>query len=98
VYEVAWLLQPALFLHFALTFPERRGYVAGIPARCAVVYAGLALLGVQVLALRFLQASERLRWNLDRMHWGYSTLLFVAAAAVLVDSYQRAGTPSFGSS
>ena len=25
--EGAWLLQPALFLHFALTFPERRGFV-----------------------------------------------------------------------
>jgi len=26
--EIAWLLQPALFLHFVLTFPERRGFVA----------------------------------------------------------------------
>ena len=25
--EVAWLLQPALFLHFVLTFPERRPFV-----------------------------------------------------------------------
>src|ERR1700682_6287691 len=25
--EIAWLLQPALFLHFVLTFPERRGVV-----------------------------------------------------------------------
>ncbi len=53
---------------------------------------GLALLGIQLLALRFLQASELRRWNLDRLHW-WSTWLFVAAAAVLVDSYQRASTP-----
>src|SRR5260370_13119393 len=25
--EVAWLLQPAVFLHFVLTFPERRQFV-----------------------------------------------------------------------
>jgi len=92
--EVAWLLQPALFLHFALTFPERRGLVARNRRVVALLYVpGLILLGIHVLSLRFLQASERLRWNLDRLHWGYSTLLFVAAAAVLVDSYQRASTP-----
>ena len=92
--ELAWLLQPALFLHFALTFPERRGFVARNRWAVALLYLpGLMLLGVHGLALRYLQASERLRWNLDRLHWGYSTLLFVAAAAVLVDSYRRATTP-----
>ncbi len=92
--EVAWLLQPALFLHFVLTFPERRGFVARNPRSVALLYVpGLVLLGIQVLALRFLQASQRLVWKLDSLHWGYSTLLFVAAAAVLVDSYRRANTP-----
>ncbi|MBI3475054.1 MAG: GAF domain-containing protein [Acidobacteria bacterium] len=92
--EVAWLLQPALFLHFALTFPERRGFVGRYPWSVRLLYfPGLILLGIQLLSLRYLQASERLRWHLDQMHWGYSTLLFVAAAAVLVDSYQRATTP-----
>jgi len=37
--EVAWLLQPALFLHFVLTFPERRAFVGrhrwSIPANFA---------------------------------------------------------------
>ena len=91
--EVAWLLQAALFLHFALTFPERRGFVARNPRSVALLYLpGLALLGVQVFAIRFLRDSEQLKWNLDRLHWGYSTLLFMAAAAVLVDSYQRASS------
>ena len=31
--EVAWLLQPALFLHFVLTFPERRRLSASIAGR-----------------------------------------------------------------
>ena len=92
--EIAWLLQPALFLHFALTFPERRGFVGRNPWSVRLLYLpGVILLGIQLLSLRYLQASERLRWHLDQMHWGYSTLLFVAAAAVLVDSYQRATTP-----
>ncbi|MFY9560367.1 MAG: ATP-binding protein [Terriglobales bacterium] len=92
--EVAWLLQGALFLHFVLTFPERRGFVTRNGWAFPLLYLpGAALLGIQVLAIRYFQASERLKWNLDRFHWGYSTLLFVAAAAVLVDSYQRATTP-----
>jgi two-component system, NtrC family, sensor kinase len=91
---VAWLLQPALFLHFVLTFPEKRGFIRkhrwGIPA---VYFPGLLLLGVQILALQYLQASENLRWNLDRVQMGYLALFFVAAAAVLVHSYRKAGTP-----
>src|SRR5262249_19271970 len=48
---------------------------------------------VHIFALRFVQASERLNWNLNRLHWGYTTLLFALAAGVLVDSYRRATTP-----
>ncbi|MBI3645608.1 MAG: GAF domain-containing protein [Acidobacteriales bacterium] len=92
--EVAWLLQAAMFLHFVLTFPERRGFVARNRWAIPLLYLpGAMLLGIQVLAIRYFQASERLRWNLDRLHWGYSTLLFVAAAFVLVHSYQRASSP-----
>jgi len=92
--EVAWLLQPALFLHFVLTFPERRTFVSKHPWSLPVLYLpGLCLLGVHILALERLKASERLRWNLDRLHWAYATLLFVAAASVLWSSYRRASTP-----
>ncbi len=91
---VAWLLQPALFLHFVLTFPEKRGFVRKHRWAVPVVYTpGLLLLGIHILALRFLKASESLRWNLDRVEWAYLTLLFVAAAGVLVHSYRRASTP-----
>jgi PAS domain S-box-containing protein len=92
--EVAWLLQAAMFLHFVLVFPERRGFVARNRWAIPLLYLpGAMLLGIQVLAIRYFQASERLRWNLDRLHWGYSTLFFVAAAFVLVHSYQRASSP-----
>jgi two-component system, NtrC family, sensor kinase len=92
--EVAWLLQPALFLHFVLTFPEKRGVVRKHSWIIPAVYVpGLVLLGIDVLALRFLKASGRLNWNLNRLQMGYLVLLFVAAAAVLVHSYRKASTP-----
>lgn len=90
----AWLLQPALFLHFVLTFPERRGFVRrhrwAIPA---IYIPGILLLGIHIFSLTLLQASERLRWNLDRLQMGYLALFFIVAAGVLGYSYRRATTP-----
>jgi two-component system, NtrC family, sensor kinase len=90
----AWLLQPALFLHFVLTFPEKRNFVRKhrwiIPA---IYVPGLLLLGIHIAALRLLKATERLRWDLDRLQMGYLALFFVVAAAVLWYSYRRASTP-----
>lgn len=90
----AWMLQPALFLHFALTFPEKRRFVAKHLWAVWLVYLpGLVLLGVQVLALFQFEASEAFRFNLDRLHWSYLTLYFVIAAVVLWTSYRRSNTP-----
>ena len=90
----AWLLQPALFLHFVLTFPVKRNVVQkhrwGIPA---VYLPAALLLGFHLVVLQFFQASERLRWNLDRLQMGYLAIFFVAAAGVLWNSYRRASTP-----
>jgi two-component system NtrC family sensor kinase len=89
----AGVLQPALFLHFVLTFPEKRQIVRKHPWLLALVYApGAVLLATHVIAMRWLQASERLRWNLDRMEMSYGSLFFLAAAVVLWDSYRRAST------
>jgi len=89
----AGVLQPALFLHFVLTFPEKRETVRKYPWLLALVYApGAVLLAVHVVATQWLQASERLRWNLDRMEMSYGSLFFLAAAVVLWYSYQRAST------
>jgi two-component system NtrC family sensor kinase len=90
---VAGVLQPALFLHFVLTFPEKRLTVRKHPWLLALVYVpGAILLAIHVGAMRWLQASERLRWNLDRMEMSYGSLLFLAAAGVLWYSYRRAST------
>ncbi len=92
--EVAWLLQPALFLHFVLVFPERRRFVQKhrwiIPA---VYLPGLALLVMYVLSLTLLKASGNLSWNLDRLQMGYLALFFIAAASALWYCYRQASTP-----
>jgi PAS domain S-box-containing protein len=91
---VAWMLQPALFLHFALTFPEKRKIVERHPWLAWLVYVpGILLIAVHVMALTLFEASERVRWNLDRVHWSYLAGYFALAAAILWDSYRRASTP-----
>jgi len=91
---VALLLQPALFLHFVLTFPERRRFVREHHWVLPAVYVpGLLLLGWHIGKLGWLRASEVGRWNLDRIEMGYLALLFIAAAAVLLYNYWHANTP-----
>lgn len=89
---VAWLLQPALFLHFVLTFPETKEFVRKRRWLVPAVYLpGLALLLLHIAALTLLEASELLRWNLDRLQMLYQSIFFVLAAGVLWKSY-RAST------
>jgi two-component system NtrC family sensor kinase len=91
---VAGLLQPALFLHFVLTFPERRTFLRSHRWVTPAIYSPAALLlGVHVLSFRLLAASETLRWNLDRLEMGYLAVYFMAAAGVLWYNYRRAATP-----
>ena len=69
----AGVLQPALFLHFVLTFPEKRAdWCASIPgcwrwSTCRQRFCWPRTSPPCVC----LQASERLRWNLDRMEMSY---------------------------
>ncbi|HVI10829.1 MAG TPA: ATP-binding protein [Candidatus Binatia bacterium] len=89
----ASVLQPALFLHFVLTFPEKRQIVRKHPWVLGLVYLpGALLLATHVAAMLWLQASERLRWNLDRLEMAYGAALFLSAAVVLWYSYRRAST------
>ena len=90
---VAWVLQPALFLHFVLTFPEKRNFVRQRPWLLSLAYLpGAILLGRHIMALRLAQASGHLRWNMDRQEMACGAALFIAAAAVLWHSYLNAGT------
>ncbi|MFZ0913746.1 MAG: PDZ domain-containing protein, partial [Candidatus Korobacteraceae bacterium] len=88
---VAWLLQPALFLHFSLTFPERKRLVDRRRWLIPAVYVpGAILLIAHICALELLQPSEVLRWNLDRLQMSYLAAYFVLSAAVLWHSYRHA--------
>jgi two-component system, NtrC family, sensor kinase len=90
----AWLLQPALFLHFVLVFPERRAFIRQHRWAVWLIYApAVLLLTLDVLVLRLAQASESARWNLDRIQMAYLALFFAGAAAVLWHSYRGASSP-----
>jgi two-component system NtrC family sensor kinase len=91
---VAWLLQPALFLHFVLSFPQKREFLRKNSWIIGLIYLpGCLLLGLHIAAVEFARASERVLWNLDRLQMGYLALFFAGAAAILWDSYRRAATP-----
>ncbi len=90
---VAWLLQPALFLHFSLTFPERKALLTRRRWLIPLVYLpGALILAMQIVTLRWLQPSERLRFNLDRLQMVYLAAYFVTATFVLWHSYRHAGS------
>jgi PAS domain S-box-containing protein len=95
---LALILQPALFLHFCLTFPERRGLAQEKPYALALVYVpGLVLLSLHVLvALGILTLSYPLlgaRWVLDRVELFYLVSYFLAGAVLLARSYRGAEAP-----
>ena len=91
---VAELLQPALFLHFVLTFPEVKQSVKRRTWLVHLCYLpGTLLLAAHVIALRLLVPSEVLRYNLDRIEMLYLALMFIASAAVLWHTYRFASTP-----
>jgi two-component system, NtrC family, sensor kinase len=91
--EVALLLQPALFLHFALVFPGRRGPLwPKLAAVYAVPAALLALhIGVATQTLDLLPSIGN-RHILDQRELAYLGLYFLLAAFVFLRSYRR--TPS----
>ena len=90
---VAWLLQPALFLHFSLVFPERKALLNERRWLISAIYApGTLLLAAHLCMVYLLAPSEQLRWNMDRVQMSYLALYFIVAAAVLWHSYRHAAS------
>ncbi|MGA3212702.1 MAG: ATP-binding protein [Terriglobales bacterium] len=90
---VAELLQPALFLHFVLAFPETKGVLRRHRWLPIVIYfPATVILGLRIAAFDLAPASERLRWNLDRLSLLHAAVLFLLAVAVLWHTYKHAGT------
>jgi len=93
---VARLLQPALLLHFALVFPERRPVAKRRGAVLAAIYGvpGALLLVRVLVALRewgFTPSIEA-RNFLDRLDLACLGVYFLLAAVVFVNSYRRASS------
>jgi len=93
---VARLLQPALLLHFALVFPERRPASKGHGAILGAIYGvpGILLLVRILVGLRELgfMPSIEARNTLDRMDLACLGIYFLLAALVFVISYRRASS------
>jgi len=89
---VAGLLQPALLVHFALVFPERR---RKLWAKLSVVYGVAALLLAMHIAvakagsLAFLRTVANSE-TLDAIELGYMGACFLIAAAIFLLNYFRA--------
>ena len=91
---VAWVLQPALFLHFVLTFPEKRQLcsAAAVAAWLWRMCPERCCWDVTSLPCGWRKPVGYLRWDMDRQEMAYGAVLFIAAAAVLWYSYRRAST------
>ncbi len=99
-WAVFWLnvlaesLQPALFLHFALSFPEER--LKNIRRRwlLPLVYApGVGLLGLWLWAIETRQATGLLLHRLNQTSTAYDAIFYILAAALFLRSYSSADTP-----
>jgi two-component system, NtrC family, sensor kinase len=95
---LAWILQPALFLHFCLRFPQKPVYARRRPYIYPLLYVPGALLGalhvmVATDALIFPVSLLQARWLVDRLEIAYLIFYFLAGAGVLELSYRRARVP-----
>ncbi|MGB7546840.1 MAG: ATP-binding protein [Terracidiphilus sp.] len=87
-------LQPALLLHFALSFPEER--LKDIRRRwlMPLVYApGAALFGLWIMAINRWEATGLLMHRLNQAGTAYVAAFYVLAAILFLHSYRRADTP-----
>jgi two-component system, NtrC family, sensor kinase len=91
---VAEALQPALFLHFALSFPEERFKSLGRRWLLPIIYApGVALLGLWLWAVETRLATGLLKHRLDQTATAYDAAFYVLAALLFLRSYSQADTP-----
>jgi PAS domain S-box-containing protein len=92
--ELAVALQPALFLHFAISFPVER--LKGIRRRwlLPVLYApGIGLFCLWITALTRWQATGLLRHRLEQTDYAYIAAFYVFSALLFIHSYSRPNPP-----
>ncbi len=92
---VATALQPALFLHFAVSFSDhyanrnrsltRRRILAPL-----IYLPGILLIGLQIAAIQLWSATEVLKHRLDQAAYAYLAVYYVLAAIVFLLRYRTA--------
>jgi PAS domain S-box-containing protein len=99
-WTVFWLnvtaeaLQPALFLHFALSFPEERFKNFHRGWLLPLIYApGAGLLGLWIWAFETREATGLLKHSLEQKSTAYDAAFYLLAALLFMLSYRRANTP-----
>src|SRR3984957_4571886 len=91
---MAEALQPALFLHFALSFPEERLKNLHRHWLLPLVYGpGAGLLGLWIWAIETRQVTGLLLRRLNQTATGYDAFFYVLAACLFVRSYSLANSP-----
>ncbi|MGP8260115.1 MAG: ATP-binding protein [Acidobacteriaceae bacterium] len=101
---IANMLQPALFLHFAVSFSDAAGAEEHAAAKTrnrlgrsllpALLYVpGAYLVGLQGWAIERWSATGVLSHRLDQIGVGYMAIYYVVAAVVFHSRYLRAGSP-----
>ncbi len=87
-------LQPALFLHFALSFPEERIGARRRRWLMPLVYLpALIMIGLWVVAIFGWQATELLKHHLEQASTAYDAVYYLLAAALFVYNTRRASNP-----
>ena len=82
-------LQPALLLHFALSFTGR--FSRRRPSLLLATYLpGAFIIGLQLYAMEQWQATELLRVRLDQIALAYLDVFYLAAAAIFALQYRLA--------
>ncbi len=95
---LSWILQPALFLHFCLRFPQRSTFIEKRSYVLSLLYLpGALLLGLHILVATGLFALPlpplAARWLLDRVELAYLAAYFLLGAGSLLHSYRRVRVP-----
>ncbi len=94
---IATALQPALFLHFAITFsdiaPEPRHRIRRWFLASFLYIPGIALVALQVAAINLWEATELLKHRLDKIALAYMAIYYVWAAAVFFARARHAENP-----
>ena len=87
-------LQPALFLHFALSFPEERLNRLGRRILLPILYMpGVALTGLWLWSIETREATGLLKHRLEQTGTAYDAAFYVMAVILFLRSYAHANTP-----